>query len=96
MSEKLTKGDLTDKLAEKFDFTKVDSREIIEFILDEITGTLANEGEVSLYNFGKFEVKHRAARQGINPATKEKIQIAASKNPSFRAAKGLKDAVNEK
>ena len=54
-----------------------------------------NAGEpVAIAGFGKFESKYRAARQGRNPATGETIQIAAKNQPTFKAAKGLKDALN--
>ena len=50
-------------------------------------------GKVDISGFGKFEVKTRAERVGINPATKEKITVPASKTPGFKASKSLKDAV---
>ena len=55
--------------------------------------TLKNGGKVDISGFGKFEVKTRAERIGINPATKEKITVPASKAPGFKASKSLKDAV---
>nr|WP_279324167.1 HU family DNA-binding protein [Acinetobacter sp. NIPH1876] len=55
---------------------------------------LANGGQVALTGFGTFKVTERAARTGRNPKTGEALQIAASKVPTFKAGKGLKDAVN--
>ena len=55
---------------------------------------LAEGDKVALVGFGTFAVKERAARTGLNPQTKAKIEIPASKAPSFKAGKALKDAVN--
>ena len=65
----------------------------VDLIFDEITSTLKDGGKVDISGFGKFEVKTRAERTGINPATKEKITVPATKVPGFKAAKALKDAV---
>ncbi len=95
MSKILNKKLLTDRIAEEFDKTKKESGEIVNFVLDEFTEMLAEGGTVEMSGFGKFEVRHRPERPGINPATKERITIKASNTPAFRAAKALKDAVNE-
>ncbi|HEY8435712.1 MAG TPA: HU family DNA-binding protein [Haloplasmataceae bacterium] len=60
-----------------------------------VTETLASGGEVVLTGFGSFKVNERGARQGRNPRTGETITIPASKVPTFRPGKGLKDAVNK-
>jgi len=93
MSDVLNKKLLADSLATKLDITKKSAQEAIDVIFDEITTTLKNGGKVELSGFGKFEVKQRPARTGINPATKEPMQIAASKSPAFKAAKAFKDAI---
>ncbi len=95
MSTILNKKALSDNIAEQFDKTKKESADIVNFILDQFTEVLAEGGTVELSGFGKFEVRHRPERPGINPATKERITIKASNSPAFRAAKALKDAVNE-
>ncbi len=95
MSKILNKKLLTDRIAEEFDKTKKESGEIVNFVLDEFTEMLKEGGTVEMSGFGKFEVRHRPERPGINPATKERITIKASNTPAFRAAKALKDAVNE-
>ena len=59
-----------------------------------VTESLARNDNVTLLGFGTFQVKDRAAREGRNPKTGETIQIKASKVPSFKAGKGLKDIVN--
>lgn len=93
MNEILNKKALVEVLAEKLEMTKKDATTAVETVFEEITNTLANNGKVDISGFGKFEVNERPERQGINPATKEKITIAASKAPKFKAAKALKDAV---
>ncbi|MDI6734248.1 MAG: HU family DNA-binding protein [Patescibacteria group bacterium] len=67
--------------------------EIIDAVFDTITKVLSRGDEVAVAGFGTFKVAKRAARQGVNPKTGEKIQIAASIKPKFRAAKALKEAV---
>ena len=89
----LTKKDLAEKLAEAKDLTKKDATEVVNFLLEEISSTLKDGGNVELAGVGKFEVKERAAREGRNPQTGETIAIAASKVPSFKASKTLKDLV---
>lgn len=65
----------------------------VEAVFDTITKTLAKGEEVAIPGFGVFKVAKRAARMGVNPKTGEKIQIAASIKPKFRAAKALKEAI---
>ena len=88
-----TKKDLAEKVAESADLTKNKAAEAVNAVFEAISETLKDGGEVSVSGFGKFEVSERAARQGVNPATGEKIQIAASKAPKFKPAKALKEAV---
>lgn len=93
MNEVLNKKALAEKLAETHNLTKKEAAEIVELVFDTIKEELSNEGKVDIAGFGKFEVKHRNARLGVNPATGAKIQVAASKVPGFKASKALKDAV---
>lgn len=93
MSEILNKKALSEIVAEKLGMTKKDANSAVEAICETVTEELAKGNKVDISGFGKFEVKERAARQGINPATKEPIQIAATKVPAFKAAKALKEAV---
>lgn len=72
---------------------KKQATEIVEAIFDIITKTLSKGEEVAIPGFGVFRVAKRAARMGVNPKTGEKIQIAASIKPKFRAGKALKEAV---
>lgn len=89
----MTKAELVNAIAEKSGFTKRDSEVALTAVLESITDALVAGEKVSLIGFGTFEVKSRAARTGVNPRTKEQIEIAASKLPSFKAGKALKDAV---
>jgi DNA-binding protein HU-beta len=65
----------------------------VEAVFDTIAKTLGKGEEVSVPGFGVFKISKRAAREGINPRTGEKIHISASTKPKFRAAKALKEAV---
>ena len=89
----MSKKDLADKAAEVTGLSKKQASETVNAVFDAIIETLKDGGAVSVSGFGKFEVAERAARQGVNPATGEKIEIAASKSVKFKAAKALKDAV---
>jgi DNA-binding protein HU-beta len=90
----MTKKELSEVLFEKMGIeTKKKSEEIVEFLFDTITKTMTRGEEVAISGFGTFKVAKRAARQGVNPRTGEKIQIAASVKPKFRAGKALKEAV---
>lgn len=93
MAEVITKKVLAEKLADKQGLTKKDATEVVNFVFDEMGKTLKKGGTVDLNGFGKFTVKKRAARNGINPLTKEKIKIKACKVPAFKASKTLKELV---
>lgn len=73
--------------------TKKSAEDAVETVFDTITKSLAKGDEVSISGFGVFLAKKRAARMGVNPRTGEKVHIAATTTPKFRAGKSLKDAV---
>ena len=73
--------------------TKKDAEAAVEAVFETITKALSRGEEVAVIGFGTFKVNRRSARQGVNPRTGEKIQIAAKTVPKFSAGKGLKDAV---
>jgi DNA-binding protein HU-beta len=73
--------------------TKTQAKAVVEAVFDTIAKSLARGEEVAVAGFGVFRAMKSAARAGVNPKTGEKIQIAASTKPKFRAAKALKDAV---
>jgi DNA-binding protein HU-beta len=89
----MLKKDLVESISEQTGLTKKASREALEAVLDAITSALKKGDSVLLTGFGKFEVRERAARAGINPKTMEKIQLPATKVPAFKAGKNLKEAV---
>lgn len=89
----MTKIELINAVAEKAEITKADATSAVNAIFDSITEAMANGDKVAIVGFGTFAVKDRAARTGINPLTKQPMEIAASKAPAFKAGKALKDAV---
>ena len=91
----MNKTELVAAVAAKADLSKKEAEAAVSATLDAITEALADGDKVALVGFGTFSVKDRAARTGINPLTKESIQIAASKAPAFKAGKALKDAINK-
>ncbi len=90
----MNKNDLVAVVAEKTGLSKADSTKAVDGVFDCITEALKDGTEVRLVGFGTFSVTRRAASEGRNPRTGERINIPASKQPKFKAGKGLKDAVN--
>lgn len=89
----MTKVELVASITEKTGFTKKNSEQALVAVLESITDALKKGEKVSLVGFGTFEVRERAAREGINPQTQKKIKIAATKVPAFKAGKVLKETV---
>lgn len=89
----MTKTELISAVSEKTEMTKKDSEKVISALLEAITETLEKGEKVQLVGFGTFEVRERAERTGVNPQTKQKITIAATKAPAFKAGASLKEAV---
>ncbi len=90
----MNKNDLIAKVAGNADLSKTDATKAVDSVFECITDELKSGGDVRLVGFGTFSVANRAASVGRNPRTGETIQIAASKQPKFKAGKGLKDSVN--
>lgn len=84
---------LAETLSENFKMTKKDALEIIDTLFDSMSEALVRGDRVDITGFGRFEVKTRAARKGVNPQTGEEIAIEATKIPGFKASKPLKDKV---
>ena len=91
----MTKVDLIAQVAEKTGTSKKSAEEAVSAVLASITEALQSGEKVALVGFGTFEVKERAERTCLNPQTKETINVPASKAPSFKAGKALKDAINK-
>ena len=91
----MNKTELAAVVAEKTGLSKADAAKAVAATVDAITDALVEGDKVALVGWGTFAVKERAARQGVNPRTGEKVTIAAAKAPAFKAGKALKDAVNK-
>lgn len=93
----MNKSELVDALADRAGMTKADAGRAVDALFDAdggvIARTLKKGQRVQITGFGTFETRRRKARTGRNPRTGETIKIAATRTPSFRAGKGLKDAV---
>lgn len=90
----MNKNDLVAAVADSAGLSKADATKAVDSVFDNITAELRRGEEVRLVGFGTFAVAQRKATTGRNPRTGETIQIAASKQPKFKAGKALKDAVN--
>ncbi|GEK16214.1 HU family DNA-binding protein [Aliivibrio fischeri] len=90
----MNKANLIDSIAEQADLTKKQAYDALDALTLTITDALSHGEDVSLIGFGTFKISERAARTGRNPKTGEAIQIRASKIPSFKAGKALKEACN--
>ena len=90
----MNKNDLVANVADNAGLSKADAAKAVDSVFNSITSSLRQGGEVRLVGFGTFSVANRKASTGRNPRTGEAIQIPASKQPKFKAGKGLKDAVN--
>ena len=90
----MTKADIVNKLSDSVGLSKKDATAAVEAVIATITKALSKGESVQLVGFGSFNVRKRAARTGRNPQTGASIKIAARKVPSFKAGKGLKEAVN--
>ena len=90
----MNKTELVAAVAEQADISKKDAEKALKAFVDVVTEEMKKGEKVQLVGFGTFEVSKRPERQGINPATKEKITIAAANVPKFKAGAALKNALN--
>ncbi len=90
----MNKNDLVAAVAEGSGLSKADAGRAVDSVFQSITSALQDGTDVRLVGFGTFSVVNRAASEGRNPRTGEKIQIPASRQPKFKAGKGLKQSVN--
>ena len=91
----MNKTQLVEAVVLKTNLKKKEAEAAVSAVFEAISETLVEGDKIQLVGFGTFEVKERAARQGHNPLTHEKIQIPAAKHPVFSASKALKDSVNK-
>ena len=89
----MTKAEFVDQVAQESGLAKGDASKAVDAVLDTIQEVLSRGGDINLTGFGKFSVADRGARQGVNPQTGERIQIAATRVPRFSAGSSLKSAV---
>lgn len=89
----MNKNDLVNAVSNSSGLSKSDAAKAVDGLFDAITNALTGGDEVRLVGFGTFSVADRAASEGRNPRTGEKIAIAASRQPKFKAGKGLRDSV---
>ncbi len=92
----MTKSELIDQVADRSELTKVQAARALDAVLGTVQDTLRRGSDVTLSGFGRFHVAERGARQGVNPRTGERIQIAAARVPRFTAGSGLKSAVRDR
>ena len=85
----MNKSELVSAVAQKSGLSKVDSKKALDAVLESIDEELKNDGKVVLVGFGTFSVTERSARKGINPRTKEPIDVPAKKVVKFKAGSKL-------
>src|SRR3712207_9516270 len=86
----MTKAEFVDRVADKSGLSRRDAAKAVDAVLDSIQESLQQGEAVSFTGFGKFSAQQRGARQGVNPRTGEKVQIAAATVPKFSAGSALK------
>ena len=91
----MNKSDIAGRVADRMRLSKFAAESAVDIVLEAIAEALAKEEAVRIAGFGTFATRSRSARTGRNPATGERVAIAASKAPSFKAGKALRDAVNK-
>ena len=91
----MNKAEIVSHVAAETSTTRADAERTVGAVFSAISDALARDEPVAIAGFGKFDVRRRPARQGRNPRTGEPVAVPASKMPSFRPAKALRDAVNE-
>ena len=89
----MTKSEFVDQVADRAGLSKKDASDAVDAFIDTVESALRRGSEVSFSGFGKFSVSNRSAREGRNPATGERIHIAASRVPKFTAGAAHKKAV---
>ena len=89
----MNKTELIEEIAQRTDSSKGEAQRYVESFEEVIVGALRSGEEIQITGFGKFYVREQKAREGVNPQTKEKMHIPASKVPTFSAGKGLKEVL---
>ena len=89
----MNKQEFVDQVGSEADMSKDDTQKFFDAFTEAVTDALKKDDQFQITGFGKFYVQQRDARQGINPQTKQRINIPASKVPKFAAGKALKDQI---
>ncbi len=89
----MNKTELIEEIAQRTDSSKGEAQRYVESFEEVIAGALRSGEEIQITGFGKFYVREQKAREGVNPQTKQKMHIPASKVPAFSAGKGLKEVL---
>lgn len=95
MAKYVNKESLTQTLSNELNISKKDAAYAVDLVFNEMSEALASEGHVDITAFGKFEIFDRKSRMGINPVTKERMMIQATKLPKFRPSQTLKNKCNK-
>ncbi len=89
----MNKTELIEEIAQRTDSSKGEAQRYVESFEEVVAGALRSGEEIQITGFGKFYVRQQKAREGVNPQTKQKMHIPASKVPAFSAGKGLKEVL---
>ena len=92
----MNKSDIVARVADRTSLSRAQAQDALDAVLEVIRDGLSNGDTITLIGFGTFSTKSRAARAGRNPRTGQRLAIAASKTPSFKAGKSLRDAVRSR
>jgi DNA-binding protein HU-beta len=87
----VNKTELIEEIAQRTDSSKAEAQKYMKSFEEVVAGALRGGEEIQITGFGKFYVRQQKAREGVNPQTKQKMHIPASKAPAFSAGKGLKE-----
>lgn len=91
----VTKKDLVEKISDRTGLTQVDTKIVVESLLDAVSKALQQGKNIEIRGFGRFKIKERRARSARNPRTNEHIQVQAGFKPVFEASKELRKRVND-
>jgi nucleoid DNA-binding protein len=91
----ITKKDLVEKISDTTGLTQVDTKIVVESLLESISKALQQGRNIEIRGFGRFKIKERKARSARNPRTNEHIQVQAGFKPVFEASKELRKRVND-
>lgn len=89
----MNKTEFINAVAEKSGLSKVDAKKAVEAFVETVSGELKEGGKVALLGFGSFSVAEKAARKGVNPKTKQPIEIPARKSVKFKAGAELTEII---